>query len=243
MMPGLDPTVFTNYWRTFLDGALLTVQVSLLAFVFGMMLGAVLAALQLVPLRPLRWLIGLYLAVMRGVPFIILLFVVHFGMPFAGVRVPALITGTLALSLYASAYFAEIVRAAVLALPKGQFESARAIGMSPLQALWNVIVPQILRPMVPPSTNATITMIKESSVLSTITVAELTYQGLIVQGNTFAPFEVFIAVATLYWIITFIVSRLARAFERRVGTGESDAIERNALAASFLSLEAPRRAR
>jgi His/Glu/Gln/Arg/opine family amino acid ABC transporter permease subunit len=234
---GFDVSVFTTYWPLFLQGALLTIQVCLAAFVVGFALGTVLALLALVPLRPLRFLIGAYLAVLRGIPFIIILFLVHYGLPFAGVRLPAVFTGTIALSLFASAYFAEIVRAAIVALPKGQFESARAIGMSPGQAMRYVVAPQILRPLVPPSTNMTLTMIKESSVLSSITVAELTYQGLVVQGNTFAPFEVFAVVAGAYWLISIAVARAATLLERKAGGAQSKTVTRNSLADSFLSLE------
>ena len=159
----------------------------------------------------------------------------------AGVRFRAYVTGTIALALFASAYYAEIVRGAILSLPRGQFESARVVGMSPLQAMRHVIFPQILRGLVPPSVNLTLTMIKESSVLSSITVAELTYQSLVVQGNTFAPFEAFAAVTLIYWGITLVVSRAAAAFEARTGLAERQDVERSALAASFLSLEAPRR--
>lgn len=125
----------------------------------------------------------------------------------------------------------------MLALPRGQFESARAVGMSPLQAMRHVIAPQILRALVPPSTNMTLTMIKESAVLSSITVAELTYQGLIVQGNTFAPFEVFAAVTLLYWAITMVVAGLAGLLERRVGLAQQEAVVRNPLAAQYLSFD------
>jgi polar amino acid transport system permease protein len=234
---GFDISVFTTYWPLFLQGAILTVQICAAAFVIGYLLGIMLALLALVPLRPLKFLINAYLAVLRGIPFIILLFMVHYGMPFIGVRMPAVFTGTIALSLFASAYFSEIVRAAILALPKGQFESARAIGMSPAQAMRYVVAPQILRPLVPPSTNMTLTMIKESSVLSSITVAELTYQGLVVQGNTFAPFEVFAVVACTYWIISIGVAKAAGLLERKAGGAQTQEIARNSLADSFLSLE------
>jgi ABC-type amino acid transport system permease subunit len=139
--------------------------------------------------------------------------------------------------MFASAYYAEVVRAAIQALPPGQYESARVIGMSPAQAMRNVIFPQILRALVPPSTNITLTMLKESAVLSSVTIPELSYQGLIVQGNTFAPFEVFAAVAGLYWLISIATAELARRLERRVGGREAASVTRNALAERYLSLD------
>lgn len=234
----LDPSVITDNLPLFLEGASLTLRITLVAFLAGMAIGALAAVAALSPIAPLRWLVTGYVAVMRGIPFIVLLFLIHYGMPAAGMRLPALTNGIIALSLFAGAYYTEIVRACVKALPAGQWESARAIGMSPLAAARIVIVPQILAPMVPPVVNCTMTMIKESSVLSTITVADLTLQGLVVQGETFAPFEVFIAVACIYWAITAAFAFAARVFETRVLSGEGRRM--TPLVARYLQLEAAR---
>ena len=150
---------------------------------------------------------------------------------------PALFAGTLALSLFVSAYYAEIVRAAILALPRGQFESARAIGMSPAQAMRHIVGPQVMRTIIPPSTNMTLTMMKESAVLSSITVPELTYQSLVVQGNTFAPFEVFAAVTLIYWLIAATIAEASRRLEKRVGLAQTQNVTRNKIADRYLSLE------
>ncbi|KMQ80605.1 ABC-type polar amino acid transport system protein, permease protein [Candidatus Burkholderia pumila] len=144
-------------------------------------------------------------------------------------RLPSIITGTLSLATFASVYYAEVIRAAMQALPSGQYQSARVIGMSPAQATRHVIVP--------PSTNVTLTMMKESVVLSSVTVPELSYQGLIVQGNTFAPFEVFAAVAGLYWLIAIATAEAARWLERKTGARRGERITRNALADRYLSLD------
>lgn len=234
----LDPAVITDNLPLFLQGAGLTLRIALAAFLAGMAIGAAAAIAALSPIAPLRWLTTGYVAVMRGIPFIVLVFLIHYGLPAAGMRLPALATGVVALSLFAGAYYAEIIRACVKALPAGQWESARAIGMSPAAAARTVIVPQILAPMVPPVVNCTMTMIKESSVLSTITVAELTFQGLVVQGETFAPFEVFIAVACIYWAITGAFALAARVFETRVLSG--DARPMTPLVARYLRLEGAR---
>ncbi|WP_095588202.1 amino acid ABC transporter permease [Actibacterium ureilyticum] len=212
----LDPTVITENLPLFLEGALMTLRVTAIAFVVGMTIGGIASVAILSSIAPLRWLAAAYVAVMRGTPFIVLLFLIHYGLPAMGVRLPALVNGTVALSLFAGAYYTEIIRACVKALPKGQWESARAIGMSPVAAARDIIIPQILGPMVPPVVNCTMTMIKESSVLSTITVAELTFAGLVVQGETFAPFEVFITVALIYWAITAAFAFGAALFERRL---------------------------
>jgi His/Glu/Gln/Arg/opine family amino acid ABC transporter permease subunit len=235
-----DPAVLVDYWPLLLQGAWLTLQVSVAALVIGYAAGIAVALIALVP----GWLPGLvtgvYVETLRNIPFIIILFVVYYGLPFWGIRLPATLVGTVALALFASAYYAEIVRAAILALPRGQFESARAIGMSPMSAMWHVVAPQILRALVPPSTNMTLTMMKESAVLSSITVPELTYQSLVVQGNTFAPFEVFAAVASIYWLIAVVVAEASRRLERRVGAVQAEAVSRNRIADRYLSLVARR---
>jgi polar amino acid transport system permease protein len=235
-----DPAVLLDYWPLLLQGAWLTVQVSIAALVMGYVAGIAVALIALVPGWLPRLVTGLYIETLRNIPFIIILFVVYYGLPFWRIRLPATLVGTVALALFASAYYAEIVRAAILALPRGQFESARAIGMSPLSAMRHVVAPQILRTLVPPSTNMTLTMMKESAVLSSITVPELTYQSLVVQGNTFAPFEVFAAVASIYWLIAIVIAEASRRLERSVGTAQADASSRNRIADRYLSLVARR---
>ena len=122
-----DPAVLVDYWPLLLQGAWLTLQVSVAALVIGYAAGIAVALIALVP----GWLPGLvtgvYVEILRNIPFIIILFVVYYGLPFWGIRLPATLVGTVALALFASAYYAEIVRAAILALPRGQFESARAM--------------------------------------------------------------------------------------------------------------------
>lgn len=232
-----EPLLLLDYWDILLLGAWLTVRITFMAFVFGYILGIAVALLAMAPSRIARAIAGTYVEVLRNIPFIIILFLVYYGLPFSGLRMPALFAGTLALSLFVSAYYAEIVRAAIFALPRGQFESARAIGMSPAQAMRHVVGPQVLRTVIPPSTNMTLTMMKESAVLSSITVPELTYQSLVVQGNTFAPFEVFAAVTLIYWLIAAIIAEASRRLEKRVGLAQQENVARNRIADRYLSLE------
>jgi len=235
-----DPHLIVEYAPLLGEGLWMTLRIVVAAFIVGYALGLIVALVSLLPGRLPRAGVALYGTILRGVPFIIVLFCVYYGLPFAGIRLPAFVVGTLALAIFNSAYYAEIIRAAIVALPRGQFESARAVGMSPAQAMWHIIGPQILRSLVPPSTNMTLTMIKESSVLSSITVGELTYQGLVMQGNTYAPIECFVAVGGIYWGVCAVVSWLSVRLERRVGLAQAAQINRNRLAASFLSFERPR---
>jgi polar amino acid transport system permease protein len=237
----LDPTVITDSWQLFVTGAFITLQLSLISFVLGLLLAVPVAALSMSSHAVLNGIAILYLAIIRGVPFIAIVFIVHYGTATMGARTPAFWSGVIALTLFASAYFSEVIRSTVSALPPGQWDSGRVVGMSRLQTLRYIIIPQSLGPMIPPGVNVTIMMIKESSVISAITVGELTYQGLVVQGNTFAPFEVFITVALIYWGITLAFSRVAIWAERRIGASQRSIRPVGGIAERYLTLSRPKR--
>ncbi|HEY0297181.1 MAG TPA: amino acid ABC transporter permease [Bordetella sp.] len=232
-----EPSIILDNAPLFLKGALLTLEISACALSIGFVLGVAIALLRLAPSRVLHGFAGGYIAVLRSVPFIIFLFLVYYGLPFSGIRIPALTTGIVSVALFSSPYYAEVIRSAIQALPAGQYESARVIGMSPAQAMRHVIAPQIVPALIAPATNVTLTMIKDSAVLSSITIPELSYQGLIVQGNTFAPFEVFAAVAGLYWLISMAIAEFSRRLELRVAGMRERRATRNALADRYLSLD------
>lgn len=237
-----DPAILVDNAGAFLEGAWVTVQVTGLAFLLGYAIGIGMALLALLPGRLARGLVAAYVGALRSVPFIITLFVLYYGMAFLDLRLPPMVTGVIALAVFSSAYYTEVIRAGILAIPAGQFDSGRAIGMTYPQVMRHVIAPQVTRALVPPSTNTTLSMMKESAVLSSITVGELTYQGLIVQGQTFAPFEVFAAVAGLYWCMAIAIAAGAGWLERRAGQVQAGALRRSRIAARYLSLEARDRA-
>ena len=143
----------------------------------------------------------------------VILFLFFFGLPAYGIRLPEFVVGLTALCLYTAAYFAEIIRGAILSVAKGQMEFARACGMSRFQALRHVIFPQMMGYFLPPATSQAIMVVKESSILSTITVTELTMAGQIIQGYTYSPIEVFAIVSICYWVICTTVSRVGSKLE------------------------------
>jgi len=154
--------------------------------------------------------------VIRNVPFMIQIFMAYFLLPFFGVRLSPLFVGTVSLSLYGGAYYAELVRGAILSVPSGQYESARTTGMSNLQAMRHIVFPQMLRYFIPPATNQATTLVKESAILSTITVNELTMTAVSIQLTTYRFFEVLIVVAILYWMLNSILSMVARGIVTRL---------------------------
>jgi His/Glu/Gln/Arg/opine family amino acid ABC transporter permease subunit len=232
-----DISVITNNWPYFVHGIGVTVLVTMSAAILGFCIAFIIVLLRTSAFPPLRIAAAAYLEVLRNIPFIILLFIFFYGLPFAGIRIPERLAGMVALAMFVSAYYGEILRGAMAAVPHGQVEAARAMGFSHAQILRDIIVPQMWKFALPPMAGTTTMAVKESSVLSTITVAELTYQGLIVQGMTFAPFEVFFAVAGLYWIYTALLSWGFRRLEHAVGSPEMAAVFRSPIARKYLSLD------
>ena len=143
-------------------------------------------------------------------------FLLFYVLPFYGIRIPANIVGIIGLALFGSVYYAEIIRAGIDAIPRGQLESARSIGMSHWQSMTNIVLPQTMRIILPPIGNQTLSLVKESSILSTITVQELTMSALIVHGQTFRPFEIFIVITLLYWGVNELIATGLRIYERRL---------------------------
>ena len=150
-------------------------------------------------------------------------------LPFYGLHLPAVYVGVLALAAFGSAYFAEVIRGGIDAVAKGQLESARATGMSDWQAMRYIVLPQTLPIILPAMTNQTLSLVKESAILSTITVGELTMAAITVQGETFRPFEAFIMIALLYWALNETLAIIMRRVERKVARRTSNGSRANAV--------------
>ena len=197
-------------------GAVYTVQVSVLAIVFGLVLGWAFGLIAVSGVRSLRAIAWAYVQFIRGTPLLVQIFLIYFGLPVFGVNIPAYWSGVIALGLNSGGFQAEIVRAGIESIDRGQTEAARSIGMSSLQTLLFILVPQTVRRVIPPLTNELITLTKSSSLLSAIAVLELTHAGQAVIARTFAPFEIYAAVAVLYLILIAVLSRGSALLERRV---------------------------
>lgn len=235
-----DPTIISDNAMLFMRGAAVTVLVAAASISAGFLLSIPVALMALSHRKVLRTIASVYVEWFRNIPFIVVLYLFFYGLPFFGARLPEYVVGGIALACFSGTYFTEIIRGAVLAVPAGQMESARAVGMSYFRGLWEIVASQTLRILIPPSTNTSISMIKETSVLSTITVAELTYQGLVVQGQTFAPFEVFFATAAIYWMITAAFAALMRRLERASSDAQGGQQARTSVADRYLRIDARR---
>ncbi len=212
----MELSVFLTYWPILLKGFGMTVFCWILGTAFGMALGLGLALCQRYGPRPLRWVLQAYIEIIRGTPFLVQLFVLYYGGPLIGLRLDALPAGLLGLTIYGSPYFAEIFRSAFRAVPNGQIEAARAIGMSEPTIVRRILLPVGLVSALPALVNFSIILTKETVILSIITVPELMYQTQRMSTETFRYLEANLVLALFFWFFVEMISRLGRRFERRI---------------------------
>ncbi|SED12210.1 amino acid ABC transporter membrane protein 1, PAAT family [Rhizobiales bacterium GAS191] len=187
------------------DGLWTTIWLSAAALVLALGIGAVIGTLGASRSRLARMAAGLFVECMRNIPLLIHMYFWYMALAF--LRLPPFTCAVLGLTLYSSAYVAEVVRAGLDSIPKGQAQAAAASGLRPLQVLVLVIYPQALRVIAPSLASLSCQLIKDSSLASVIAVADLTYQAGAIEGQTFRTFEVYITIAVLYLVLVFIVSR------------------------------------
>jgi polar amino acid transport system permease protein len=211
----LDFSAVTPYLHMLLRGAAITVQASFLSLLFGTILGIFVGAVRVAPFGPLRSLASAYIYVIRGTPLLIQLFLIYFGLPSLGLNLPAFSAGVIGLTINSSGYVGEIVRGGIEAVPKGQWEASKVLGLSYLHTMRFIILPQAIRNMLPAIGNEFVTLIKESSLLSTLAITELTMVGQQVRSVTYASFETFIIVGLIYLTMTSITSLMLRHIEKR----------------------------
>ncbi|MGV6872164.1 amino acid ABC transporter permease [Pseudochelatococcus sp. B33] len=208
--------LWLQYGPLMLAGLATTAWICALASILGLAVGLVLACLGGTTVAPLRWAVRGYIEVMRGLPILILLFVLYYGGPGIGLRMEAATVGVLGLGFYSAAYFAEIFRSGFQSIPNGQIEAARMAGLTGLQIVRHIKLPQMLVMITPPTVNQIIILVKESAVLSIITVAELTKNTTQFVNETYAVIEPYLAAALLYWLLVEAVAQLGKFVERRV---------------------------
>ena len=190
---------------------LLTVSAAVIATLFGLMI----AAAQLFGGRVFRIIAETYLYIVRGVPLLVLLFAMYYALPYAGINIDPVSGGALVIGLYFAAFMADVFRGAVLVVPKGQWEAGRSIGLLTPRILADIVLPQALRVAGPPYINTVIMLVKGTSLVSIIGLADVTFVGRQIVERTLAPFEIFGGVALIYFVICFVLSRCGAYLERR----------------------------
>lgn len=203
-----------------------TLLLTLLSLVFAMIIGMIFALMNVGRNRVLNLIGTVYVDAVRGVPLIVLAYFIYFGVPAGiqalgvqGFRLPALQAGTIALSMNCGAYMAEIIRAGIQSVDKGQMEASRSLGLSYGKSMRLVVLPQAIRTMVPSIINQFIITLKDTSILSVIGFPELTNTGKTIMGNTFKNLQTWAIVGIMYMIVIITLSKIAKRMERRINRG------------------------
>src|SRR3954466_1157577 len=200
-----------------LKGLQVTLYIFVIAIILGFFIGLVIALLRLAPSKILNWIAKVYVDAIRGTPFIVQLFFIYFGVnSLQVVSLNSTTAGIITVAINAGAYFAEIIRAGIQSIDKGQTEAARSIGFTGAQTMRYVVLPQAFRRMLPTITNQSIISLKDTSLLSVIGIADLTQQGQIQASATFEAFKIWLAVGIIYFIIIYLLTLLANFVERRI---------------------------
>ena len=214
-----------RYGSFFWEGTRNTLILALFTVVLGTLLGVVLAVMRMGNFKPTRWFANAYIEFIRGTPLLVQLMFLHFGLPMIGVTFPQVsfipdfdrfMAGIIAMALNSGAYVAEIIRSGIQAVDKGQTEAARSLGFSQGQTMRMVVLPQAVKNILPALGNEFVTMIKESSIVSVIGIADLMYRTNGVISNTYKNLECLTIAALIYFVLTFVTSRLIALAERRM---------------------------
>ena len=220
--------IFRNYYPQLLQGVGNTMLIALTGTLAGLLIGLLTGVVRTAPLsrssvlrllqRLLNGLIAVYVEVFRGTPMMVQSMVIYWGYAFAtgGSTLPLIPSGILIVSINTGAYMAEIVRGGILSVDRGQFEGAQAIGMRHGQTMRRVILPQVIRSILPSVSNEFVINIKDTSVLNVIGVTELYYFAGIIKRQNFQTFQTYLVVCAIYFVLTFAVTRLLRLLEKRL---------------------------
>lgn len=212
-------TIIGEYAGLFWRGTLLTIGLSLLSIAIGTILGLLIGLGKLIRNKLMAFPFQCYIAFFRGTPLFVQILIVHFGLiPMIKGETDGILAATVALSLNAAAYIAEIFRAGIQSIDKGQMEAARSLGMNHFQAMCYIILPQSFKRMIPPLGNEFVVLIKDSSLASVIAAPELMYYGRIMMGQYNRVWEPYLTVALIYLVLTLTLSFFLNRLERRLKT-------------------------
>jgi polar amino acid transport system permease protein len=196
-------------------GAVQTVWMAAVAILAGSLAGLALGFLAVSRFRLLRWLIDGYVFLIRGIPVLVLMFITYYAFPAIGYRVSAYAAVTVALSMYAAAFYTDVMRGCLQSVPRGQTEAAKSLGMSRTWIVFDILFPQAMKASIPPWLNTSIVMVKSTAYSAIVGGWEVTYAAKETVERTLATFEIFGAVMLFYFLICYPLSRLARRLEQQ----------------------------
>ncbi|WP_028546515.1 amino acid ABC transporter permease [Paenibacillus taiwanensis] len=204
-----------DFKTTYLSGMGMTILLSISAILIGFILGLLLVLMRRSAIAPLRWFSATYVEVFRGTPLLVQLFIIYFGLSEYGVDLPKFTSGAIAVALNSAAYLAEIFRAGIQGVNQGQVEAARSLGMTKSMTMRYIVLPQALRNVMPAIGNEFITIIKESSIVTFIGIADLMFQTEVIRNTTYASMGPLLGCALCYFIMTFTLSKMVGLMERK----------------------------
>ncbi|MCO3590884.1 amino acid ABC transporter permease [Pseudomonas aeruginosa] len=203
-------------WPFLLQGAMYTVLFAAVSMVLGLILGFSVAVVRVTKVPVVSQIAAVYVSAFRGTPLLVQIFVLYYGLPSVGIEFTPVTAGILALTLNVAAYLSESMRGAILGIDKGQWEAGLSVGLTWGQTLWNIITPQALRLAVPSLSNSLISLIKDTPLISVITVTELMLATKEVIAETFQPLPLYLAAAGIYWLLSALFERVQKALENRL---------------------------
>lgn len=220
-------SIVADHWPAFLKGAGITLLIALVGTIVGAIIGLFIGIIRTIPipdkgvkrvlLKTVNVIFSIYIEVFRGTPMMVQAMVVFYGMAMAfGVHLDRLWAAFFIVSINTGAYMAEIVRGGIISIDKGQFEAAQALGMNHWQTMIHVVLPQVIRNILPATGNEFVINIKDTSVLNVISVSELFFVTNTIAGVNFRFFEAFFVASLIYLVMTFTVTRILRYFERKL---------------------------
>ncbi len=193
-----------------------TVLFAAVSMVLGLILGFSVAVVRVTKVPVVSQIAAVYVSAFRGTPLLVQIFVLYYGLPSVGIEFTPVTAGILALTLNVAAYLSESMRGAILGIDKGQWEAGLSVGLTWGQTLWNIITPQALRLAVPSLSNSLISLIKDTSLISVITVTELMLATKEVIAETFQPLPLYLAAAGIYWLLSALFERVQKSLENRL---------------------------
>ena len=215
-----DFSFLWQYRTVIAIGLVYTMLYAIGTILVGLIVGFAVGIARLAQSRLVNYPLIAYVEVFRCTPLLVQLIWFYYAFPvIIGLDIPAHVAAGLTLSLYTGAFYAEIIRGGVNSIERGQWDAARAIGMRRRQVMRRVILPQAIKRMIPPFMNQSIIQLKNTSLVSTIAVPDLLYQGTLITGDTYRPLEVYTAVAIIYFVLLFPATLAAQAYERRLNRG------------------------
>src|SRR5271155_3602417 len=215
-MGGFDWGAIWHAVPYMLQGAVVTLEISVCAMVLATLVGVVMGLISVSDLNVLKALVRVYVYFVRGTPALVQIFLIYFALPRIGLELTSFWSGVVALAFNSAGFIAEIVRAGLQSIDAGQSEAALSIGMTVRQSILYILLPQSLRRITPPLTNEGITLVKTSSLLSVISITELTRSAQLIIAERFVPFELYAALAVYYLVMISILSWVSEYIEKRL---------------------------